>query len=116
MGTLCLSGAALLKAGANVSSSLTEDNYDQAIEEAESTICAITRYNWMNVYATLNADVKYILQEVCSNLAGIYLLNYDMSGITMDEAQTRLNVLIDGALRGLSVLRDRKVQDFINGA
>jgi hypothetical protein len=117
MGTLCQSGAALFKAGANVSTALVEADYDFAILQAEGQINTISRYNWIDAFSGLNVDVKFILEEVCSNLAAIYLINYDMSGYnSRAEAQTMMDVLRDRAEKGLSLIKDIKQQDFINNA
>ena len=90
---------------------------DVYVLEVESLVNATTRFNWSDVYATLNADVKHILKEVSSNICAIYVIQYDMSGFTSRiEAEDMINVLRDGAIRGLSVLRDKKTQDFMNGA
>tara|TARA_R100001530_G_scaffold136358_2_gene116688 strand:+ start:1890 stop:2255 length:366 start_codon:yes stop_codon:yes gene_type:complete len=106
------------KAGANASTtSKAEDYVNDYITQAESLINVITRYNWSDDYAGLNADVKGILKEIASNLAAIYVITYDMSGFTSRvEAEDMINVLRDAALRGMSILKDKKPQDFINKA
>ena len=115
MGTMCLSGAALFKAGANVSTALTEAQYDYAILQAESSINVATRYNWTDGYAALNADVKYILEDVCSNLAAMYLVSYDMSGYTSRvEAEDMVNVHIFRIAQIHKLLKDASVQDFLS--
>ena len=115
--TLCTSGATVLKAGTNAATLPTDADYTSIINQAEGVICAVSRYNWIDNYAALNADVKYILEEIASNLSAIYVITYDMSGFTTRiEAEDMINVLRDGALRGLSIIRDQKVKDFINGA
>ena len=106
------------KAGANASATSKAEAYtNDFITQAESLINCMCRYNFSDNYSTLNADVKGILKEVASNLAAIYVIQYDMSGYTTrTEAEDMINVLRDGALRGISILRDKKVVDFINGA
>ncbi|MCR4342699.1 MAG: hypothetical protein NUV40_02195 [Patescibacteria group bacterium] len=106
------------KAGANASAvSNTEAYINSFMTQAESLINAVCRYNFSDNYSTLNVDVKGILKEVASNLAAIYVITYDMSGFTSrSEAESMINVLRDGALRGLAVLRDKKVQEFLNDA
>lgn len=106
------------KAGENVDATgWVEANINQWCSEAESLINVFCRYNFSDNYATLNADVKKILTEVCTNLVGIYGIQYNMSGFTSRiEAEDMINILRDGALRGLGILRDRKNIDFINGA
>ena len=90
---------------------------DVYVLEIESLINCMTRYNWSDAYAGLNADVKEILKGVGSDLAAIYVIQWDMSGYTSrTEAEDMINVLRDSALRGMSILRDKKVQDFITGA
>lgn len=106
------------KAGANASATATAEAYiNDFMTQAESFINAFCRYNFSDNYSTLNADVKGILKEVASNLAAIYCIQYDMSGFTSRiEAEDMINVLRDAALRGLTVLRDKKAQEFINDA
>lgn len=106
------------KAGANASATAAVEAYiNDYMTQVESQINAICRYNFSDNYAALNADVKGILKEVASNLAAIYVIEYDMGGFTSrTEAEDMIDVLRDGALRGLSLLKEQKVKDFINGA
>jgi hypothetical protein len=76
-----------------------------------------TRYNWSDVYSTLNVDVKGILKEVASNLAAIYVIQFNMAGYTSRvEAEDMINILRDAALRGLALLRDKKSEEFMRDA
>ena len=106
------------KAGAGANSTATAEAYtNDFIAQAESEINVMTRYNWSDVYSTLNADVKGILKEAGSNLAAIYCILYDMGGYTSrTEAENMINTLRDGYLRCISILRDVKARDFMNGA
>ena len=116
MATLAISGAALFKAGANVSTALTEAHYDYALLQAEGYINSITKYNWVDAYGTLSVDTKYILEDACSDLAAMYIINYDMSGYTSrSEAQTMLDILRDRASTAIKELKDIKVRDFVIG-
>ena len=103
------------KAGANASATSKAEAYvNDYMTQVESQINNLTRYNWSDNYAGLNADVKGLLKEIASNLAAVYVIQYDMSGFTTrTEAEDMINVLRDAALRGLSILRDKKVQDFM---
>lgn len=98
------------------------DNGDTAetdvwIADAESLINCVTRFNWSDAYAGLNADVKCLLRQVASDLVAIYCIVYDMSGFTSRvEAEDMINVLRDSALRGLALLRDKKVEEFMRAA
>lgn len=106
------------KAGANASATSKAEAYvNDYMTQAESAINGMARYNFSDNYATLNADTKGLLKEIASNIAAIYVILYDMSGFTSrTEAEDMINVLRDAALRGLSILRDKKVQDFIIGS
>ena len=106
------------KAGANASSvSNTEVYINDFMLQAESTINSTIRFNFSDAYAGLNADVKGILTDIASRLAAIDVITYDMSGfVTRTEAENMVNIHRDAALRGLSILRDMKVKDFINAA
>jgi hypothetical protein len=106
------------KAGAGASAvSKAEAYVNDYMTQVESLINAMCRYNFSDNYSTLNADVKGILKEVASDLAAIYVISYNMAGFTSRiEAEDMINVLRDAALRGLSILRDKKAQDYIRGA
>ena len=102
------------KVGANASTTSNVEAYiNQFMTEAESLINVFTGNNWSDSYATLNDDARGILKEISSNLAAIDVLNYDPSGMPQSEFQDRINVLRDAAIRGLSVLKNKKPQTFI---
>ena len=106
------------KAGVNASSVSNVEAYiNDFIAQAENEINVATRYDWSANYAGLSPVVKSILKEAASNLAAIYIIMYDMSGFTSRyEAETMLDVLRDGYVRTLSLLRDVKARDFMNDA
>ena len=70
VGTLALSGAVLLKAGTNCSSNFkttnAEANIVPLINQAEAFINVATKKNWIDIYSTLDADKKLILEEAVS--------------------------------------------------
>ena len=111
------------KAGANYNSTAVDE---AAINgfclQAENLINCISRYDWSSHFTapatttTLSANVWHFLGEIESNLVGMYMIQHDMSGYTSrTEAEDMINVLRDAALRGLSILRDKKAQDFMTG-
>lgn len=133
--TFCVSGAVLAKAGEGINLDLrnaaTEPTIsgasiiqvngdyivDQWITEAEALININSRHDFTDVYTYLSVNVKTILQQVASSLAAIEAVKYDMSGYTSrEEAKSIIDVERDAVLRGLSLLRDKKVQDFITDA
>ena len=105
------------KAGANVSAALTDTDYDAWVLQAESKVNIIARYNYSDGYAALNADVKHLMGDIVSSLVAMQAVAYDMSGYaSRAEAEDIINVQNDNAKVGTSLLRDKKVQTFINGA
>ncbi len=105
------------KSGANVNAAFNTTMMTASNLRAESTINVLARFNFSDAYSTLNADVKGILSDFCSSFVAIEAISYDMSGYTTRiEAEDMINILRDGALRGLSIIRDKKNQDFINAA
>ena len=114
-GTLCTLADARNKAGANANSSATNESLvSDYVRQAEGTMAAITRFDWVAAYPAITGDVKFILNDVASNLAAIYIITYDMAGFTdRVEAETMINVYRDAALRGLSILKNQEVRKFI---
>lgn len=106
------------KAGANASSTSNVEAYiNSYIAQAESRINAETRYNWSDAYSGLNADVKGLLKEAASNLAAMYVINYDLSGFTTRaEAETMLDFLYQMYRDAIELLREWKVKEFVEDA
>ena len=104
------------KAGANASSvSNVEAFIDDFTAQAESEINVATQFNWSDAYGSLDEDNRDILKEAASNLAAIYVINYDMSGYTTtEEAVNMMLTLRDGYLRCVAILREKVSQDFLN--
>lgn len=115
-GIFATSDEIMVKAGENVDvTGATEARINALCLQVESQINASVRYNFSDTYSTLNADTKGILSEVESNLVAIYLIIFNMAGYTSRiEAEDMINVLRDAALRGIKLLKDKKVEDFIN--
>lgn|SRR3990167_1658429 len=106
------------KAGANASTVSNVEAYiNSFMTQAESEINSAVRFNFSDVYSTLNVDVKGLLKEAASNLAAMYVINYDLSGFSSRaEAETMLDVLRDGYLRCINLLKDKKRETFIREA
>jgi len=105
------------KVGANASSTANTEAYiNDFMTQAESLINSVTRYNWSDAYASLNVDVKGLLKMAASAKAAMMVIQYDMSGMTMLEAQTRLNVLAFEFDEAVKRLNDQEVRKFISGA
>jgi len=115
-GTLCSLADAVNKMGANASAGGTSEVLvSDYVRQAEGVINAVTRFNWVGAYSGFTDDVKFILNQVASDLAAIYGITYDMSAYTADtvEAETMLNIYREAVARGLSLLRNQEVKRFI---
>ena len=110
----------LLRVGTNASATVKAAGwFDTIILDVEAVINVMTRFDWSTADAAsaLNATVRGILIDTGACLAAIEGITWDMSGFTSrTEAEDMINILRDTALRNLSILRDKKNQDFINGA
>ncbi len=115
-GTLCTLADAVNKMGANASAGGTSEVLvSDYVRQAEGVINAVTRFDWVGAYAGLTDEVRFILNQVASDLAAIYGITYDMSAYTADtvEAETMLNIYREAVARGLSLLRNQEVKRFI---
>jgi len=102
------------KVGEDASSTANAEAYiNQYMTEAESYINVATGHNWTDDYAGLNVDVKGILQMAASNLAAIYVINYDLGGIGRSEAQTRVDILRDWVNACIKMLQEAARSDFM---
>ena len=105
------------KVGANVSAAVTEAMYDGWVLEAESFVNTFIRINFSDIYAALNADVKYIFSNVVSCIVAIQGIMYDPSGYTnLAEAKAIVTILRDSYMRDLGRLKDKKNTTFITEA
>jgi hypothetical protein len=107
------------KVGANASTTSNADAYiNQYITEAESFINIATGKNWSDAYSGLNVDVKGILKEAASNLAAIYVLNYDFNSasVTRIEIEDRINVLYARLQDCLKILKEVGTTKFMTEA
>ena len=105
------------KSGANVNIAFDTTMMEAANLRAESIINCVCKNNFSDSFATDNIDVKQILSDFCSSFVAIEAISYDMSGYTSRiEAEDMINVLRDGMLRSMSILRNQNVVTFINGA
>ena len=123
--TFCQSGAVIIKAGANMNSTLkaggvfsdfAETTYaiDHWINQAESLINVLTKYNWITDYSTYSDDVKKILEDAASCYAAIYCINYDKDGYSrLAGAEDTLNFLRDNFNRLIGILRIKQHQRMI---
>jgi len=108
------------KAGVNANAtSITVAETDLIVLNYEAMLNIATRYNWSAAVTAgpLDASVQGALTHVCACWIGADIIEDDMSGFTSrSEAQTMLDWLNNEVNRGISFLRNKKVQAFILGA
>lgn len=116
-GIFATSDEILVRAGEAYDTSITEARINDLAAQSESVINVFTRYNWSDAYSGLNADVKRILSETSACLCANAIIAYNLDSYpSRTEAEDMINVNRDTALRNMSILRDKKAQDFMNGA
>ena len=116
-GTLCTSADVDAKVGSGVSASVTEAFKNSYVLAAESYINVLANYNFTDNYAGLNADVKYILGEACSNLCAIYAVMFDMSGYNSTrQAENIINICWQRFNQCIKLLNVESGLDFLKNA
>lgn len=101
------SGAAILKAGAGASSTITANAaaLDLWGDEADALIRATGRNDF--------ASVKEVCDMIETAYVGQKIINYDMRGYSsVAMAETMLDVLENDIRRGLKLLEDDKVKTY----
>ena len=103
------------KVGANASTVANTEAYiNSYISQAESRINVESEYNWSDEYSNLNQDVKKILTEAASNLAAIYVMQYDPDSWTDATYNNKLNTLWTMYKECISLLRAKdQGQEFV---
>ena len=108
----------LRKAGSGASSTSSDEGYtNDFISQAESYINTISGINYSDLYSSLNADVKSILKEAASNLAAIYVIQYNTDGYSSTRiAENSMNILWKRFNQCIKALTIKGRNDFIENA
>ena len=110
----------LLRVGTNANATVKAAGwFDTIILDCEAIINVASRYDWSTSDSTtaLNATVRGLLIDAGACLAAIEGITWDMSGYTnRTEAEDLINILRDRYLFIISILRDKKAQEFIINA
>lgn len=116
--TICNYDEIIKKAGAGANTTAKSvENCSSYGQQAESVLNARTKINWTDIYSTLNVDVKYILNEIVSDLAAIKVINYDMSGYdTRLEAESMIETLRNEAEMYIKELKQEDIKQFVKTA
>lgn len=110
----------LLRVGANAAAAVKVAGwFDSIIVDVEAYINCSSRFDWVaeDTATTLDAGVRGMLVDCAACLAAIEGISYNMSGFsTRTAAENMVNILRDRALMILSILRDKKTQEFMKNA
>ena len=117
-GTVATEADIALMAGENVDSTGdTEANRNLLMAQAESFLCNLMRYNVVDNYSSLNADVKASLTEYAARYCAVALIAYNMAGFTSRiEAEDMLNIHLFRMRQLEKLLGDQKTSTYIQGA
>lgn len=106
---LCLSGAAIAKAGLNANSDIIVSGVtmDRWSDETEGFINSETRRDWIT--DTASANFAGALEDVASSHIANKIINYDMSGFTSRfEAGLMMDVNADIVRKGIAFLKQEE--------
>lgn len=103
------------KAGNGASTTaVSEEFLNQFAAEAESFVNVLTRTDFSASYSTLTNSRKMILKEAVSNLAAIYVVQYDTAGYaSLREAENIMNTNWARFVQVTSLMRDQKQVSFM---
>ncbi len=114
--TLCTANEVIHKCGIFANASVTASSawVEEYINQAEGVIANEMRNNIVTNYASITAEGKQALNMACSNLAAMYIVNYDTSGYPdARSAEIVLDVLWNGYTDTIVKLRDDKNKSFL---
>lgn len=116
-GIMCTEAEIDQKTGANVDVLFTDVMKTAALLQIESKINVTAGVNFSDTFATLNADVKGLLNDIASSFVACAAISYNMLSYTsLAEAQTMLDLNFNAWTTGLSLIKAKKGTDFITGA
>lgn len=110
MVTICTSGSVKLAAGSYVSDSLTDGNYNEFIEDAESDLIRDTRVNWVSAWGnTFPSEFSGSIHAAVVCKAAIKAVKYDPGEYPQGVASFIVNVNWAEYRDAVERLKDQKV-------
>lgn len=100
--TLTTSGQAIIKAGLYANSTITNSNsiLSSFSDMIEGRICSETKRDWVTNFASINTQIKGLLNDIASDGIAMEIIAYD--------TQTQIS-------RGIETMLDRLTNKWING-
>ena len=115
--TFTNSGIVKLKAGASVSTAITDAQYTELINEAEAALsieAKIPAYELVANYGNLNANIKKILDDGASSHAAVAAIAHDPASYSkIGEAAFIANVNWTRYLNVVRLLKEKQYTDWI---
>lgn len=113
--TLCTSGAAKNKAGANVNTTIIASGaaLDNWSDEAESIAADIARYDVVTNFASLTTVGKEVLQEFTSSYIAQKIIGYEPEAIGTSTATLRLNILENNINTAKNIIKEDKNKTYL---
>lgn len=103
------------KAGAFVSSDVSNALLLKFADAAEALINGIIRVNLSTEFANLNANLREIAADAADSYAGMLAIQYDPTTYpSLAAAQTQLNVLRDNVQRAIDLMKEDKWKTFVS--
>lgn len=109
---ICLSGAVVLRAGAN-HPTVTEGDYIALISGAAAFVSTSARYDYETNFSSCSAIGKEVIKEAVASYAAIGLINNEPSAYPGTEAQIMLDVNWGKVTECINLLRDDNFRAFI---
>ena len=110
MVTIATSGSVKLAAGSYVSSALTNANYNEFIEDAESDLIRDTRVNWVDAWgSSFDAELSGSVHAAVVCKAAIKAVKYDPGEYPQGVASFIVNVNWAEYRDAVERLKDQKV-------
>lgn len=109
--TLCLSGPAITKAGANANPTIinygsSQTELDAFSDEAEGSMELETGKALLDNFSNLATGVQGAIADICSSKIAMKIIVYDTTGYISREADALLNVNDDIITKGMTKLRE----------
>ena len=114
--TLCTSGQAVVKAGANVSSTIATSGQFllDLSNESESVISSVAAQDVVTDFSTFTSEGKLILQRLCSNMIAFDLVSYDSKGFNSTrDFETKLDALQSNIDKDTRLIKDDILKSYL---
>ena len=114
--TLCTSGSAIIKAGANVNTTIkaSGSTLEDWNEEAEDYISSLAHNDVVTGFSGFKDEGKQILQRLCSNLIAFEMVAFDDASFNSQRSfETKLDTLQNNIDKDVRLLGDDILKTYL---